>query len=222
MKTAISAELPARVPGSTGEHELQERFGTQKRAYAFYNKQMLDHLNPLMREFVVRQEMVFIATADSRGECDCSFRSGLPGFVRILDEKTLVYPEYRGNGVMAGLGNISENPRVGMIFVDFFESTVGLHVNGQASIVENDKLVGFPKLVEEVRRDIAGEKGGRKPERWVVVEVEEAYIQCSKHVPLLKKLDKKIRWGTDNEARKGGDYFRAKVSPRSWSARRPE
>ncbi len=50
-------------PGSRGEHEVQERFGSSKRALAFYNNQILDHLNPLMREFITKQEMVFIATS---------------------------------------------------------------------------------------------------------------------------------------------------------------
>ncbi len=203
------------ISGSRGERDLQERFGTVQRALGFYNKQMLDHLNPLMREFIARQEMVFIATADAHGECDCSFRAGFPGFVRILDERTLVYPEYRGNGIIASLGNISENPHIGMIFVDFFESTVGLHINGKAKIVENSELKKRPGLVQEILEDIE-RQGGRKPERWVLVEVEEAYIHCSKHIPLLRKLDKKIHWGTDDTVRKGGDYFKAKDSVRPW------
>ena len=120
------------IPGSKGEHQAQERFGTSRRALAFYNKQMLNYLNPEMREFIARQEMVFIATSDSQGDCDCSLRSGLPGFVRVLDEGTLAYPEFRGNGVMASVGNILENPHMGMIFIDFFKSTVGLHVNDKA------------------------------------------------------------------------------------------
>ncbi len=201
------------ILGPKGEHELQERFGTQKRAYAFYDKQMLDHLNPLMRDFIAQQEMVFIATADSHRECDSSFRGGLPGFVQVLNDKTLVYPEYRGNGILASLGNISENPHVGMFFVDFFNSTVGLHVNGKARIIENDELINLPNLPAQVIRDTNTEGGG-KPERWVVVEVEEAYIHCSKHIPLLKQLDKKIHWGTDDVKHKGGDFFQAKSSPR--------
>ena len=203
-----------------GEHRLQRLTGTHKRAYAFYNKQMLDHLNPLMCDFISRQGMVFISTADSRGECDCSFRSGSPGFVQVLDEKTLSYPELRGNGVMASLGNISENPHIGMLFVDFFESTVGLHVNGKASIAENTTTAqpGNPELPEQIPKQIAIERGRGGPERWVVIEVEEAYIHCAKHIPLLKKLDKEIHWGTDNAIRKGGDYFKAKVSPRPWSS----
>lgn len=204
-----------RAPGSVGEHRLQQLSGTQKRAYAFYNKQMLDHLNPLMREYISRQEMMFVGTADPQGECDCSFRSGQPGFVRVLDQKTLVYPELRGNGVMASLGNVSENPHVGLLFIDFFESTVGLHVNGKASIAENDMLLSRSDLPEEIRSQV-GAEGGRGPERWVLVEVEEAYIHCAKHIPLLRKLDKKVHWGTDDEAHKGGDYFKAKASSRPW------
>ena len=58
--------------------------------------------------------------------------------------------------------------------------------------------------------------GGRSPERWVEVEVEEAYIHCSKHIPLLKKLDKEVDWGTDDEVKKGGDFFEAKKTPSPW------
>jgi predicted pyridoxine 5'-phosphate oxidase superfamily flavin-nucleotide-binding protein len=96
-------------PGSLGEHILQETFGTKDRAEGFYKRQMLDRLNGPMRDFIALQEMVFIATSDAKGNCDCSFRAGLPGFVRVLGESTLVYPEYRGNGVLASLGNIHEN-----------------------------------------------------------------------------------------------------------------
>jgi predicted pyridoxine 5'-phosphate oxidase superfamily flavin-nucleotide-binding protein len=63
--------------------------------------------------------MVWIATADAHGACDCSFRAGPPGFVQVLGDRTVLYPEYRGNEVMASLGNIAENPHVGMVFLDF-------------------------------------------------------------------------------------------------------
>jgi uncharacterized protein len=205
------------IPGSRGEHLLQERYGTTKRALTFYNYQMLDRLNDIMKEYIAEQEMVFIATSDARGECDCSFRAGEPGFVRVLDDKYLIYPEYRGNGVMASLGNITENPHIGMVFIDFFRTAVGLHVNGKAKIFENEDLLSQPGLPDVIRQDIFTE-GGRKPERWVMVEVEEAYIHCSKHIPLLKKLDKEIDWGTDDTVKKGGDYFKAKNEKRPWDA----
>ena len=208
---------PSELPGSRGERELQRKCGTEKRARAFYENQMLDHLNSAMREFIADREMVFIATADAAGECDCSLRAGLPGFVRSLDEKTLLYPEYRGNGVLASLGNISENPHIGMFFADFFSSTIGLHVNGKAVIVENEELLGRENLPAEILADLEI-TGGRSPERWVEVEVEEAYIHCSKHIPLLKKLDKQVDWGTDDEVKKGGDFFSAKKTPSPWKA----
>ena len=68
------------------------------------------------------------------------------GFVQVLDEKTLVYPEYRGNGVLASLGNILENPHIGLMFPDFYQSTVGLHVNGTARVLnpsETESLARF-------------------------------------------------------------------------------
>ena len=169
---------------------------------------MLDYLNPYMRKFILKQEMVFIATADPKGECDCSFRAGKQGFVRILNKKTLLCPEYRGNGVMASMGNILENSHIGMTFIDFFENTIGLHVNGKAKIVENDELLA-DKTLDGVANSIQEE--GTAPERWILITVEEAYIHCSKHIPHLKKLDKKIHWGTDKETHKGGDFFKAET-----------
>ncbi len=196
------------LPGSQGEHQLQKQYGTRDRALKFYDRQVLDYLSPVMTEFIARQEVLFIATADKHGECDCSARFGLPGFVTVLNEKYLVYPEYRGNGVMASQGNIVENPHIGMIFVDFFDSTVGLHVNGKARICEHENLLDYAdKLPREVI-DAINSAGKRRPERWIMVEIEEAYIHCSKHIPLLKKLDKNIDWGTDNAAVKRSSYFK--------------
>src|SRR4051812_42985406 len=174
-------------PGSAGEHELQEKLGTTKRANAFYDNQVLDHLTPLMREFIERMTMAFIATADAHGECDSTFRAGPPGFVRVIDEKTVMWPEYKGNGVMASMGNITENGHVGILMVDFFEMAVGLHINGTATIVENDAVAAFEGLFSDLpfATPLASSDDVKKtPERWVVVTIQEAYIHCSKHVPL--------------------------------------
>ncbi|MDN3019607.1 pyridoxamine 5'-phosphate oxidase family protein [Paenibacillus sp. BSR1-1] len=191
-----------------GEHILQEQYGTTKKAAAFYNKQMFDHLNCMMKKFISEQSMMFISTADSNGSCDSSFRAGLPGFVRIIDEKTLIYPEYKGNGVMASLGNIIENPQIGLMFIDFFENCIGLHVNGKASIVENSQLSSL-NMPKHLWTDIL-EKGENKAERWVVIEVEETYVHCSKHIPKLKHDKKEIFWGTDDEEQKRADFFKGK------------
>jgi predicted pyridoxine 5'-phosphate oxidase superfamily flavin-nucleotide-binding protein len=194
--------------GSEGERILQKKVGSEKKASAFYDKQMLSYLNPYMREFILKQEMVFIATSDSEGKCDCSFRAGKQGFLRVLNKKTLLLPEYRGNGVMASMGNILKNPNIGMTFIDFFENTIGLHVNGKAKIIENDELLAG-KTQAVFANDVWEE--GTVPERWISITVEEAYIHCSKHIPHLKKLDKKIHWGTDKGTHKGGDFFKAET-----------
>jgi uncharacterized protein len=196
-------------PGSKGEHNLQKKLGTEKRALAFYNSQLLNHLNPEMCQFISEQEMVFISTSDSKGECDASFRAGHAGFVSVIDKNTLIFPEYRGNGVLASLGNISENPHIGMCFIDFCQNSIGLHVNGKAVIVFNEELKAHYALPRENKLSPKN-SGLGTPVSWVKVGVEEAYIHCSKHIPLMQKRDKTIHWETDDEKLKGGDFFNAK------------
>jgi uncharacterized protein len=199
-----------RLPGSRGEHLLQCAYGSRDRAKKFYDTQVLDHLNDAMAEFVGRMDMAFIASADANGECDSSFRAGPPGFIQVLDRRHLAYPEYRGNGVLASVGNISENPHLAILLVDFVRDLIGLHVNGRASVVDDAQMrAAHPRIPAEFDR-------GRTPERWVVVEVEEAYIHCRKHIPHLQPVDRSRDWGTDDVRRKGGDYFDAKGTPRPW------
>ncbi|WP_439144776.1 pyridoxamine 5'-phosphate oxidase family protein, partial [Streptomyces albus] len=196
---------PRRRPGSDGEHALQERIGSQNRANRFYDDQVLDHLNARMRDFVGRQEMFFLATADRNGECDNSFRAGPPGFLRVLDERTLVFPEYRGNGVHASLGNIQENPHAGLILIDFLRARIGLHINGRAEVLDDAELRPWvPDLPEDP-------VPGRRAVLWVRIDVEEAYIHCAKHIPHLQKAPRRSArdWGTDDYKRKGGDFFGA-------------
>jgi uncharacterized protein len=192
-------------PGSRGEHVLQDWYGTRDRASRFYDRQVSDELTPKMVEFIGRMEMAFIATSDAGGECDCSFRAGTAGFLRVLDERTIAYPEFRGNGVMASLGNILENPRIGILMVDFTRDLIGLHVNGNAEIVT-------PAHMQELDcrlPDEAPAHPGRRPVQWVLVRVTEAYIHCSKHIPKLIPQSRVRHWGTDNPRYKGGDYFGA-------------
>ncbi|WP_411843895.1 pyridoxamine 5'-phosphate oxidase family protein [Salinicoccus sp. HZC-1] len=194
---------------SEGEKELQNKYGTQRRADAFYNNQMIDYVNPRMIEFINRQEMLFISPADGEGNCDSSFRAGAPGFVRVLDASTLMYPEYRGNGVMASLGNITENPHIGLMFIDFTEQRIGLHVNGTAGIIENDALETLGLGAGEIRA--LNEQENNRAERWIVIKVHEAYIHCSKHIPVLKKEQSDgARRDTEHPKKKGGDFFGVK------------
>ncbi len=198
-------------PGSDAEHLLQEELGTGQRADRFYREQVLDHLTPRMREFTARQEMFFLSTADGQGECDSTFRAGPPGFLHVLDDKTLAYPEYRGNGVMASLGNIRENPHVGILLVDFVRDRIGLHVNGRARVVPD------PELRAQWLLPPVDPAPGRRAQLWVEVTVVEAYIHCAKHIPQLAPapMRRERDWGTDDVRRKGGDYFGAAAEPRS-------
>src|SRR5437763_6273676 len=95
-----------------------------------------DRLDSGMRAIIARQGMMFVATSDGSGVCDCTFRAGPPGFVRVLDEGKLVWPEYRGNGVLASAGNITENPHVGLLFPGFIEGRPDLYVNGLADLTD--------------------------------------------------------------------------------------
>ncbi len=190
-----------RQPGSAGERMLQERLGTAERARQFHQNQVTCRLTPVMQQFIKRMEMAFIATADGYGECDCTFRAGPAGFIRVLDDRTIAYPEYRGNGVMASLGNMLLNPHVGIFLVDFSRDLIGLHVNGEASIVAPARMRDTGSEIPEAVN------GGRRPVRWVVVRVSEAYVHCSKHIPKLVPQSRVRHWGTGNPRHKGGDYF---------------
>ena len=197
--------------GTRGEREMQALLDSQVRAGRFYEHQMDDRLSDSMIEFIRRQEMMFVATADADGNCDCSPRFGKAGFVLVLDDNTLAYPEYRGNGVFASLGNIRENPHVGLVFVDFFDTTVGLHVNGAANSYPSTEI---PSTLASYL-DSESFLVDSPIECWVVITVEEAYIHCSKHVPLLVKEGKQIQWGTDDPVAKSNDFFQQSQSPTS-------
>ncbi|MEU9234159.1 pyridoxamine 5'-phosphate oxidase family protein [Streptomyces subrutilus] len=185
--------------GSAGEHRLQQQLGTAERAARFYDQQVRPCLTSEMREFIARQSMVFLATADAHGECDASFRAGPPGFVHVIDDRTLAYPEFRGNGVLASAGNMTENPHLGMLFVDFTHHHVGLHVNGVARLYTD---AGLRSLHPGLPADVAP---GRTPEMWVRLSVEEAYIHCSKYIPHLEPAPRP--GGYDATRPKDASYF---------------
>jgi predicted pyridoxine 5'-phosphate oxidase superfamily flavin-nucleotide-binding protein len=103
------------------------------------------------RAFIERSSMFFIATADAHGRPDCSYKGGLPGFVHVLDDQTLVVPDYDGNGMYRTWGNVLVNPSVGLLFVDF-ENPRRLRVNGTARVDADDPQRGeYPGCVFVVR-----------------------------------------------------------------------
>jgi len=184
---------------SRGERLLQTHLGTSERADAFYDRQVHPHLTEAMRDFIHRQSMVFLSTADARGHCDATFRAGPPGFITVLDDRTLAYPEYRGNGVLASAGNIAENPHIGLLFMDFTRDHIGLHVNGSARLVSDQEMrAAHPWTPTDTAP-------GRQPVLWTLIHLHEAYVHCSKHIPHLEPAPRPL--GLARTRPRDADYF---------------
>ena len=146
------------------EDELRETIGAPSDVVV---SKIADHLNPLTRQFIEASPFMCIATSAPDGRCDVSPRGDPAGFVRILDERRLLIPDRPGNRIADTLRNIMANPHVGLLFLipgvgDSFR------VNGRASVVDDQELLA------------ASEVDGKVPKLGILVEIEEAYTQCSK------------------------------------------
>jgi len=132
---------------------LQDRFDTRRLADRIDERLVRDRLDPSDREFVERADMFFLATADAEGRPQCSYKGGDPGFVRVLDEHTIAFPLYDGNGMYLSAGNALVNPHVGLLFIDF-QQRRRMRLNGIASVDDADPLLDdYPEaqLVVRVR-----------------------------------------------------------------------
>jgi predicted pyridoxine 5'-phosphate oxidase superfamily flavin-nucleotide-binding protein len=136
-----------------GSRQMQDRFDSRRLADRLEQVTLRRAFTDEDRAFIARSPMFFLATADAEGRPDCSYKGGMPGFVRVVDEVTLAFPSYDGNGQYRTLGNLLVNQHVGMLFIDF-EATKRIRVNGVASIDDADPLlVHYPEadLVVRVR-----------------------------------------------------------------------
>jgi predicted pyridoxine 5'-phosphate oxidase superfamily flavin-nucleotide-binding protein len=125
-----------------GSRELQDQFDTRRLADRLDEHTARDHIGPEDAAFIERMDMFFIATADDEGRPQCSYKGGDPGFVRVLDEHTLAFPNYDGNGMYLSWGNALVNPHVGLLFIDFVaERPSRLRVEGEASVTHGDDLL---------------------------------------------------------------------------------
>src|SRR5687767_1072607 len=102
-----------------GSRELQVRFDTRRLADRIDALTSRDHIRSEDRAFIERMDMFFLATSDLDGQPQCSYKGGAPGFVRVLDDHTLAFPNYDGNGMFLSWGNALVNPQVGLLFIDF-------------------------------------------------------------------------------------------------------
>jgi uncharacterized protein len=136
-----------------GSRRLQDRFDTRRLADRIEDRIVRDRIDEDDRAFIEARDMFFIATADEEGRPQCSYKGGDPGFVRVLDEHTIAFPAYNGNGMYLSFGNALVNPNVGLLFIDF-EGRKRMRLNGVASVDEDDPLLAeWPEaqLVVRVR-----------------------------------------------------------------------
>lgn len=152
-----------------GETEAQRRWRTAALWDQARRERLLwDHIPPELHARIEAAPFFFLATSDNEGRCDCSFKGGGPGLIKILDERRLVFPDFAGNGAFMSLGNILVNPQVGCLFIDFSDGA-RLRVNGHAAISEDAALL---RLFADA-------------DRVVLVGVEQVVPNCARHMPRL-------------------------------------
>jgi predicted pyridoxine 5'-phosphate oxidase superfamily flavin-nucleotide-binding protein len=158
-----------------GNRQLQDRFDSRRIADRLEQVTLHDRFTDKDREFVSRCAMFFLATADAHGQPDVSYKGGMPGFVRILDDQTLAFPDYDGNGMFKSLGNIIANPKIGMLFIDF-ERPSRMRINGTASVSPDDPLLAeFPGAQLIVR-----------------VQAERIFPNCPRYIHRMEVVEHSI------------------------------
>jgi predicted pyridoxine 5'-phosphate oxidase superfamily flavin-nucleotide-binding protein len=144
------------MPGyHDGSRRLQDRFDTRRLADRIDERIVRETIDEDDRAFIESCDMFFIATADAEGRPQCSYKGGDPGFVHVLDERTIAFPIYDGNGMYLTAGNTLVNPWVGLLFIDF-EGRRRLRLNGTATAGEDDPLLAaYPEAQLVVRVEAA-------------------------------------------------------------------
>ena len=124
-----------------GNRRLQDQFESRRIADRLEEKLTRTAFTDDDRQFIEGAIYFFIATADADGRPDCSFKGGMPGFVRVTGPSELAFPDYDGNGMFKTLGNLTVNPKVGMLFIALHDKPRRLRINGTATASRNDPLL---------------------------------------------------------------------------------
>jgi predicted pyridoxine 5'-phosphate oxidase superfamily flavin-nucleotide-binding protein len=158
-----------------GNRELQIRFDSQRLADKLAERaaERSVSIRDEDRAFIEARDMLFLATADADGRPNCSYKGGDPGFVRIVDDHTIAFPSYDGNGMYVSAGNTLVNPHVGLLFVDL-EGGRRLRLNGEASIDVADPLLAEYPGAELVIR----------------VRVREMFANCPRYVHTYQLIER--------------------------------
>jgi hypothetical protein len=138
---------------------LQDRFDTRRLADRLEQVTYHETFWDGDKEFIARAAMFFLATADAEGRPDVSYKGGMPGFVEVVDDGTLAFPSYDGNGQFRSLGNILVNPHVSLLFVDF-EHPNRMRITGRATLQE----------------------GTSESDALVVVAVDQIWPNCPRYI----------------------------------------
>jgi len=188
--------------------KLREVIGSPSELVA---SKIADRLNDLTRQFVERSPFVCVATARPDGGLDVSPRGDPAGFVRILDERTLLLPDRPGNRLADSLRNVTQNPHVALLF--FVPGvTDTFRVNGTATIVTD------PELLEACAVE------GKTPKLGLRIEIQEAFTHCSKAF-LRAQLWDPDRFVDRDELPSPGELLRSvepSVDPDTYDAERAE
>ncbi|MBX9630783.1 MAG: pyridoxamine 5'-phosphate oxidase family protein [Burkholderiales bacterium] len=149
---------------------LQDRFESRKLADLVDQVAVHAEIGDEDRAFIESRDMFYLATVDARGFPSCSYKGGDPGFIRVVDNRTIAFPSYDGNGMFYSMGNIAGQAKVGMLFIDF-ETPHRLRLHGTATVSGED-----PLLMEYTEADLI-----------VRVKVEEIFINCPRYVHRYRK-----------------------------------
>ncbi len=154
------------------EHRaLQDRFDTRRLADNVEDRIVKTEIGEEQKAFIEARDMFWLASIDHQGRPTVSYKGGDPGFVRVIDAKTLAFPSYDGNGMYFSMGNIAGNENVGLLFVDF-ERPYRLRVQGVASVDIEDPLLGSFHEAQLVVR----------------VAVSEVFRNCPRYVHRFEKV----------------------------------
>ena len=141
-----------------GNRSLQDRFESRRIADRLEESITRTAFTEDDKAFIESCHYFFLATADAEGRPDCSFKGGMPGFVRVTGPSELSFPDYDGNGMFKSLGNVVVNPNVGMLFIAMHDRPKRMRVNGTAAVHHDDPLlaetVGAQLIVRVAARTI--------------------------------------------------------------------
>jgi hypothetical protein len=152
---------------------LQDQFDSRRIADRINDLLVHDHIDAGIAAFIEQRDMMFVASVDAEGQPTCSYKGGDPGFVRVLDEHTLAFPSYDGNGMFLTLGNAVQTQQVGLLFIDFAEPQ-RVRVHGRASVSADDELLGTWPGAQLVVR----------------VEVTQVFPNCPRYVHRMDLVER--------------------------------